>query len=151
MHWDIECPVYVDANGTTTYRQDGGGVEVIYQAFADDHPWKDRGEPKPKVLRRITPEQAVSEVMAIEQEIAAAHKAAAKAAASSDAYKAYCEALPENLAGFRRGHFGRSWEIMDMDGEYIMSVPKKAASEEWSVAKLETWIDEQVSMEGFGD
>lgn len=149
--WTTDCPVYFNINGTTTYRQNGAVVEVIYQGFADEHPWKERENPRPQIRRRLTPEQAVAEIMAIEKEIAAAHKATSAAAHKAASYAAYCEALPENLAGFRRGHFGRAWELMDLDGAYVLSIPTRAAVEGWTAGKLESWIDEQLSAEGFGD
>lgn len=78
----------------------------------------------------------------------AADKAVAENKAAIKA--AYFSALPVEIAGFKRGCCGRAWELEDDYGNYVLSLPTKAALENWSVAALATWIEEQTA-EGWGE
>lgn len=90
--------------------------------------------------------------LALEWKALAGEQAAAKSKAASDAEveAAYFAALPAKIAGFRRGHIGRAREIEDECGNYVLTLPKKAAHEAWSVEKLAAWIDDQTA-EGYGE
>lgn len=90
--------------------------------------------------------------LALEYAEKAAETAASKAksAADADIEAAYFAALPLEIAGFRRGHIGRDREIEDDCGNYVLTLPKKAAHEVWPVEKLAAWIDDQTA-EGYGE
>lgn len=80
-------------------------------------------------------------------------QAEAKAASETEAdiVASYFAGLPKQIGGFYRGHIGRDHELEDEPGgNYILTLPKKAALEAWSVAKLTTWIEDQTS-EGWGE
>lgn len=79
-------------------------------------------------------------------------QAEAKAAAETEAdiVASYFAGLPKQVGGFYRGHIGRDRELEDEGGNYVLTLPKKAALEAWSVEKLTAWIDEQTS-EGWGE
>lgn len=78
----------------------------------------------------------------------AAEKAERKTTADVEA--AYWAALPQDIAGFRRGHIGRAWELEDRYGNFVLALPKKAALEGWPCAKLAAWIEIQTA-EGYGE
>lgn len=146
--WSVECPVYFDNNGTTTYKGMGATVEVWFQAD-DDHPWKERSF-APRLVRTLTPEAAVAEIVEIEAAIASAEKAEKDKAAAKETFEAYVAALPPVVAGVSRGGAGcRESEFCDDSGNYLFAVPKKAAAENWSLAQLETWVE--VELEAYFD
>lgn len=79
-------------------------------------------------------------------------QAEAKATAETEAniIASYFAGLPKQIGGFYRGHIGRDRELEDDRGNYVLTLPTKAALENWSVAALATWIEEQTS-EGWGE
>lgn len=71
-----------------------------------------------------------------------------KATAETEAniVASYFAALPKQIGGFYRGHIGRDRELEDEPGgNYVLTLPKKAALEAWSVAKLAAWVEEQAA------
>lgn len=79
-------------------------------------------------------------------------QAEAKAAAETEAdiVASYFAALPKQVGGFYRGHIGRDRELEDEGGNYVLTLPKKAALEAWSVEKLTAWVEDQTA-EGWGE
>ena len=62
----------------------------------------------------------------------------------------YFNLLPMEISGFKRGHLDHAWELEDDCGNYVISIPKKAAHENWNLKKLISWLDDQLS-EGYGE
>lgn len=98
------------------------------------------------VERVISADEAVDVVA---KKLKAADEAAqARDEKSSDdqLFADYVAALPTTITGFLRDRH----ELTDDIGNYVLSIPKTAAREGWSIEKLSSWVDDQTA-EGYGE
>lgn len=138
-----------DCNGSRSIFKTSEGF-VLRTQVIDDHPWKDRDFAP---TFRVIPETEALAMIKKWQEAKEQAAAAQIAKQSEEAvFNTYIASLPKMIAGFCRGTKGccQPHELTDDIGNYVMSIPKKAAREGWSVEKLSSYIDDQTS-EGWGE
>ena len=100
----------------------------------------------PVLCETITAETAAERFRLAAEKHEAAKAATAAKAADDAGFDAYVATLPSEIAGFKRDRH----EMTDDIGNYVLSIPKKAAREGWSVKTLAAYIDEQTA-EGWGE
>jgi hypothetical protein len=127
-----------------------GEVEEWHVGYTSTKGFR-RGQSTESYMIRVVPAAEWAEIEAENARITAERteeKQARITAAEIEA--AYFSALPPEIAGFKRGHCGRGWELEDNYGNYVLSIPKTAAAENWPLEKLAEWIDAQTA-EGYGE
>ncbi|MFA5340561.1 MAG: hypothetical protein WC332_02175 [Clostridia bacterium] len=123
-----------------------GRVEEWHVGYTSEKGFS-RGKSTGNFFIREVPEMEWAE-MKVAEEIQAANYAAQQAAIAEEKIIAdYFSALPLEISVFRRG---RGREIEDNYGNYVLTIPQKAALENWSIKELVAWMDDQTT-EGYGD
>jgi hypothetical protein len=138
-----------DMNGSKMIYKTSGGFVLRTEVF-EDHPWKGYGfAPTYKTIPE-SEATAMMEMWRVEREETATFQAAKLS--DEELQKSYLAALPAEIAGFYRGVYGccRLEELTDDIGNYVMSIPKKAARENWDIDKLSAYIEAETA-EGWGE